>query len=176
MNNYCPVVPCTFPSTLLLFMSLYTLYNPLVCVLICFSCVQLFGTLAHQAPLSMGILQTRTLEWVAIFLLLGIFPTQRSIPCLLPLLHGRVGPLPLALPYRFCFMWLQPPWLPCFPWIHQAHTSLRTWCFSSLVCFSFRNPHDSLSHAYYKSVQNSPSAAVCPKDFLHSAFHVAFYM
>ena len=35
------------------------------CVL---SCVQLFATLrtvAHQAPLSMGILQARILEWVA---------------------------------------------------------------------------------------------------------------
>ena len=34
-----------------------------------FSCVQLFATLwtvAHQAPLSMGILQARILEWVAV--------------------------------------------------------------------------------------------------------------
>ena len=33
-----------------------------------FSCVQLFVTLwtvAHQAPLSMGVLQARILEWVA---------------------------------------------------------------------------------------------------------------
>ena len=33
-----------------------------------FTCVQLFATprtVAHQAPLSMGILQARTLEWVA---------------------------------------------------------------------------------------------------------------
>ena len=38
------------------------------CVLTQFSCVRLFVTLwtvAFQAPLSMGILQARTLEWVA---------------------------------------------------------------------------------------------------------------
>ena len=37
-------------------------------MLICFSCVQLFvnlGIIAHQAPLTMGILQARILEWVA---------------------------------------------------------------------------------------------------------------
>ena len=40
-----------------------------ICVLGHFSHVQLFATLrtvAHQAPLSMGILQARKLEWVAI--------------------------------------------------------------------------------------------------------------
>ena len=38
------------------------------CVLCCFSCLQLFATLwtvAHQAPLFMGILQARILDWVA---------------------------------------------------------------------------------------------------------------
>ena len=38
------------------------------CVLSCISCVQLFATLwteAHQASLSLGILQARILEWVA---------------------------------------------------------------------------------------------------------------
>ena len=41
-----------------------------------FSCVQLFVTLrtiAHQAPLSMGILQERILEWVAM-------PFSRDLP------------------------------------------------------------------------------------------------
>ena len=33
-------------------------------------------TVGHQAPLSMGILQARILEWVAHSLLQGIFPTQ----------------------------------------------------------------------------------------------------
>ena len=46
------------------------------------SCVQLFvtpWTRAHQAPLSMGFLsQARILEWVAISLLQGMFPTQES--------------------------------------------------------------------------------------------------
>ena len=40
-----------------------------VCVLSCFSHIQLYVTLwtiARQAPLSMGILQARMLEWVAV--------------------------------------------------------------------------------------------------------------
>ena len=40
-----------------------------VCILNCFSHVQLFAhlwTVAHQIPLSMGILQARILEWVAL--------------------------------------------------------------------------------------------------------------
>ena len=36
------------------------------------------GTTAHQAPLSLGILQARILEWVCHALLQGIFPTQGS--------------------------------------------------------------------------------------------------
>ena len=40
-------------------------------------------TVAHQAPLSIRILQARILEWVAI-LLQGIFPTQGSNPDLRP--------------------------------------------------------------------------------------------
>ena len=44
------------------------------CLLSCFSRVRLFATpwtVAHQASLSVGILQARVLEWVAM-----IFPTQ----------------------------------------------------------------------------------------------------
>ena len=37
-------------------------------------------TLACQAPLSMGILQAKILEWVVIPPLQGIFPTQGSSP------------------------------------------------------------------------------------------------
>ena len=40
-----------------------------VCVCVSLNCVQLFATprtIAHQAPLSMGIFQARILEWVAI--------------------------------------------------------------------------------------------------------------
>ena len=45
-----------------------TLLKFFCAVLTCFSRVQLFATLwtvTHQAPLSMGILQARILEWVA---------------------------------------------------------------------------------------------------------------
>ena len=45
-----------------------------------------------------GILQARILEWVAIFLLQGIFPTQGSNLCLLCLLHWQSGSLPVAPP------------------------------------------------------------------------------
>ena len=55
-------------------------------------------TVAHQAPLSMGILQARILDWVASALLQGIFLTQGSNPCLLCLLHCQAGSLPLAPP------------------------------------------------------------------------------
>ena len=47
-----------------------------VCVLNHFSHIQLFAipwTVAHQAPLSMGILQVRILEWVAMPSTRGFF-------------------------------------------------------------------------------------------------------
>ena len=65
-----------------------------LCAKLLLSCL-LFATLwtvARHAPLSMGILQARILEWVArilIPLLQGIFPTQGSNPCLLWLPHCR---------------------------------------------------------------------------------------
>ena len=37
-------------------------------------------TAARQAPLSLGILQARILEWVAMLSLQGIFPTQGLNP------------------------------------------------------------------------------------------------
>ena len=43
-----------------------------------------------------GILQTRTLECVALSFLQGIFLTRGSNPCLLRLLHWQAGSLPLA--------------------------------------------------------------------------------
>ena len=55
-----------------------------------FSHVQLLvtsWTRTHQAPLVLGIFQARILEWVAISLLQGVFPTQRSNLHLLCLLH-----------------------------------------------------------------------------------------
>ena len=65
-------------------------------VLSSFSHVRLFETpwsVAHQAPKSMGILQARTLEWVAIF-----FSTEGSNPHLLCLLHWQAGSSLLAPP------------------------------------------------------------------------------
>ena len=56
----------------------------LVCAMLgCFSHVQLFATpwtVAHQAPLSLRILQVRIWEWVAMLSSGGIFPT--CISCL----------------------------------------------------------------------------------------------
>ena len=52
-------------------------------MLSCFSHVQLFATpwtVAHQAPLSLRILQVRIWEWVAMLSSGGIFPT--CISCL----------------------------------------------------------------------------------------------
>ena len=65
-----------------------------------FSHTQLFETLwtvAHQAPLPMGILQARILE-SAVALLKGIFPTQRWDSRVLRVLHWQAGSLPLAPP------------------------------------------------------------------------------
>ena len=56
-----------------------------------FSCVQLFAnpwTIAHQASLT-GIFQAKNTEVGCHFLLLGIFLTQESNPCLLLLLHFK---------------------------------------------------------------------------------------
>ena len=78
------------------------------CILSCFHHVQLFvtpWTLAHQAPLSMGILQARILEWVAM-------PSSRGsswprdpthIPCASPALASRFFTAePLEKPLRDC--------------------------------------------------------------------------
>ena len=64
-----------------------------VCVLIRFSCVQLFATLwtiTHQAPLCMGF--SRQVYWSGLPCpSLVIFPTQGLNPHLLCLLHWQVG-------------------------------------------------------------------------------------
>ena len=78
-----------------------------VCVCVCvymhtlnhFCCVQLFvtpWTVACQAPLSMGILQARILEWIAISSSRG--SSQARDQTLLHLLHWQVGSLSLAPP------------------------------------------------------------------------------
>ena len=71
-----------------------------VCVLSCFSRVQLFATLwtvACQAPLSMGYPRQEYLGGLHA-LLQGIFPPQGSKSHLMSLLHWQAGSLPLAPP------------------------------------------------------------------------------
>ena len=58
-------------------------FSSVVCVLSRFSRVQLFATLwtiAHQAPLSRGILQARMWAWVAISLSRGSSPLRDQTP------------------------------------------------------------------------------------------------
>jgi len=64
----------------------------ITCTLSHFIRVWLWETLwtaAHQVPLSVGFLQARILEWVAILSLQAIFLTQKSNPHLLLPLHCR---------------------------------------------------------------------------------------
>ena len=63
------------------------------------SCLTLCDPMDWSPPGSSvhEIFQARTLEWVAISSLQGIFPTQGSNPCLLRLLHWQVSSLPLAI-------------------------------------------------------------------------------
>ena len=74
------------------------------CVLSCFSHVRLFvtaWTAALQAPFSIGLLGKNT-GVGGHDLLQEIFPTQRSNPCLLCLLHWRSGSLQRAPPGKPC--------------------------------------------------------------------------
>ena len=67
----------------------------------CFSHVQLFvtpQTVAHQAPLSMGIVQARILEWVAMPSSRGSSPPRNQTHVSYIYLHWRIGSLPLAPP------------------------------------------------------------------------------
>ena len=77
-----------------------SVYVMRTCVLICFSCVQVFATLwtvARQAPLSMDSPGISTKVGCHV-LFQGIFTTQGLKPCLLCLLHWKAGSLPLAPP------------------------------------------------------------------------------
>ena len=59
--------PRKISNNLILYLKNHKMNQLSVCVL-CFSCVRLFATpwtVAPQAPLSMGILQARILDWVA---------------------------------------------------------------------------------------------------------------
>ena len=63
--------------------------------------VQVFATLwtvAHQDPLSMGILQARVLEWVAMPSSRGSSQPRDQTRHLLCLLHWQPGSLPLTRP------------------------------------------------------------------------------
>ena len=80
-----------------------TTYGINSCLCVClravshFCCVQLFvtpWTIACRAPLSMGILQSRILWWVAISSSRG--SSQARDQTLLHLLHWQVGSLSLA--------------------------------------------------------------------------------
>ena len=73
--------------------------NSLVVVRVCAKSLQLCSALCDpmncslQAPLSMGILQVKIMEWVTA-LLQGIFPTQASNPRISCLLHWQACSLP----------------------------------------------------------------------------------
>ena len=66
-----------------------------------FSRIQLFVTLwtvAHQASLSMGILQARILEWVAVPSSRGSSRARDQTQVSYTYLHWQAGSLPLAPP------------------------------------------------------------------------------
>ena len=70
------------------------------------SCVWLFATpwtIARQAPLPVGTLQARILEWVAKPSSRGFSWPRNQIPHHLGLLHLPTGSLPLAPPYNVTF-------------------------------------------------------------------------
>ena len=82
-----------------------------------FSHVRLFvilWTIACQAPLSMGLLQARILEWVTIPSSRGS-SWPRQYPHLLFFLHWQAGSLPLAPPGKPDYMKINLVWhLRCF--------------------------------------------------------------
>ena len=62
------------------------------------SCLTLCNSAVHQAPLSMRILQARTLEWVALPSSRGSSRPKDQTDSLLPPLPWQAGSLPLAPP------------------------------------------------------------------------------
>ena len=84
----------------------------LLCMLSRFSCVWLFMTLwtvAHQAPVSTGILQARVLEWVAVLSSKGA-SGLKDWTYVSPLLHWQAGSSPLVAPRKP----LTPAWFYLF--------------------------------------------------------------
>ena len=101
-----------------------------VCMLSCFSRIQLFATpwtLARQPPLSMEF--SRQEYWSGLPCpLQGIFPTQGSNPCLLHLLHWQVDSLPLAppgKPHKICIIYIYFPIENCIDYIQHIPSSFR---------------------------------------------------
>ena len=98
------------------------------------------GTVAHQDPLSMGILQARILEWVAYPFSRGICPTRGSNRCLLHyqriLYQLRYQGSPLVSQVKLC-AWLSPAWdFPKCYWfvnqktvVNQEHNNFK-WALS----------------------------------------------
>ena len=94
---------------------LYQALTPFSSLLLCSvaqSCPTLLTpwTIDLQALFVRGSFHARTLEWTAIFLLQGIFPTQGSKLHLLHILHWQADSLPLA-PQT----WVD-PWVGKIPW------------------------------------------------------------
>ena len=81
-----------------------------VCVSVAQSCPTLSTpwTVAHQVPLSVGMIQARILEWVAISSSRGIFLTQRSnldLPCYRQIFyHLNHQESPLFIIIIICFL------------------------------------------------------------------------
>ena len=108
-------------------------------------------TLAHQAPLLMGILQARTLEWV-------VTPSSRSSwPRDRPRnhLHGQVGSLPLAPPGKpmvsvgsICQSQTPKSSHPTPPSLLGIHTFVSTSASPFLLCKQVRRNHLSRFHIY----------------------------
>ena len=103
-----------------------------------FSHIQLWVTLwtvAPQAPVSMGILQARILEWVAMPYSRGSSWLIDQTQCLLCLLHCQEGSLPLVPPEKPSLdcIWYQIFTLPLgdwnvfFPWSCSAHLYQICW-------------------------------------------------
>ena len=107
-----------------------------VCVCQSLGCVRFFATpwtVAHQAPLSLGILQARRLEWVAYAFSRGMFPTQESNQ---GLLHCRR--ILYQLSYQLC--------LSCLVF--------------SLYCLFLLPHHLSKAFKVYKQKRNKKSQSV----------------
>ena len=103
-----------------------------MCLLSHFSHIQLWATLwtvTPQAPVSMGILQARILEWVAMPYSRGSSWLMDQTHCLLCLLHWQEGSLALVPPEKPSLdsIWYQiftlplGDWRVFFPWICSAH-------------------------------------------------------